>query len=72
MAPLTIEEFNKTTASNYEKHFFQLCVERKIYSWINNHHLVGFKPPVETRAGNCPTAELPIDINTEKDKEDDE
>lgn len=67
----TIEEINSPDLSEYEKHFFKMCLERRIPDWTNRHGLGGFKSSVP-RGESCPP-DLKIDIIIEdKEKEEDE
>ena len=71
----TITEINSSDLSEHEKHFFKLCLERKIPDWTNRHSLGGFKasvPKVRDVAERLPP-DLKIDIIYEdKEKEEDD
>jgi hypothetical protein len=66
----TVEEFNQTTVSNYEKHFFALCLERKIHDWTNIYGLGGFKTHIPSKMEKCPQ-DLTIDIIYKEEEDND-
>ena len=66
----TIEEYNQSTASDYEKRFFRLCVDHKIHDWTNRHGLGGFKASIPIGGDRLPP-DLKVDIIYEEKEEDD-
>jgi hypothetical protein len=65
----TVEEFNKSSASNYEKGFFKMCLERKIHDWRGYHSLSGFRLAPQIKVERCPQ-DLTIDIIYKGEEED--
>ena len=69
----TIEEYNQSTASNYEKHFYRLCIERKIPDWTKRINLGGFNSSgTITRRGGVIPPDFKIDIIYEDKENEDE